>query len=45
MSGTAIALRVSQSCKLYRHLADRLKEALYPLAKRYHADFYACEVR
>lgn len=32
---------VSKSYKLYKASKDRLKEALHPLGKQYHTDFYA----
>lgn len=39
---SAISLKnVSKSYKLYKASKDRLKEALHPLGKRYHTDFYA----
>lgn len=38
----AISIKnVSKSYKLYKASKDRLKEALHPLGKRYHTDFYA----
>jgi lipopolysaccharide transport system ATP-binding protein len=42
MSDTSIVCsNVSKSYKLYRHQSDRVKEALHPLRKKFHSDFYA----
>lgn len=32
---------ISKQYKLYEHQTDRLKEAINPLRKKYHTDFYA----
>lgn len=32
---------ISKLYKLYKHPSDRLKEALHPLKKKYHKDFFA----
>ncbi|MBC9252581.1 hypothetical protein A9179_20140 [Pseudomonas alcaligenes] len=42
MDNLAISIQdVSKAYKLYKSSSDRLKEALHPLARKYHRDFYA----
>ena len=42
IAATTVKLKkVSMAYKLYDHPKDRLKEALHPLRKKYHRDFYA----
>lgn len=42
MSAPAVTVAcLSKAYRLYAHHADRLKEALHPLRRKYHRDFYA----